>query len=221
MIRFLVLSILVVFAAFPAQAGILEFLFPTLRNNGPQPSETLQAPFADPQEIKKEDADKPKAAPETSIPLEFPHRSGNAISAWAVMAVSESLMFDEKTYSETLKDTEKYFSSNGRAAYMKSLAALNVPEVAQSSKYALRSFVIKDPLLLNEGKVDDRFRWLYDVPVSLTTMERGVKTYDDAKPTTRDVRIRVQLGRTDRADNPDGMWIETWEATPIKDGEEK
>jgi hypothetical protein len=201
-------------AAVPAQAGWLEFFFPTLRKKEYDPMQTLQAPFAvDP---KAETPDKPVdpnsvALPENNTPLDQPHRDNLEISGWLTTVLSETLTFDQTKYQELIKEDEKYFTADGNAQYVKFLQDNNVIKVLDSGRYDVRSFVQGSPLLLNEGAVNGSYRWLYEVNLMVSYMERGVKDYKKLEPVNQLIVLTVQVGRVAGQKTGSGILIERWD----------
>ncbi len=231
MVRFLFLVVGLFAVVSPAQAGWLQFFFPTLESTEPDPTETLTAPFA--MEPKKEgdagvadqgpeptvadylagrDASGKPLMPENAIALDQPHRSNADIVQWVMTAVSEALMFDKPDFNENLKSSEVFFSPSGRAQYLNSLAEMGITETLKGNQFDIRSFVSDRPILLNEGVAEGHYKWLYDAELMVTYLNRGVSEYANAVPTNKKMNVRVQLGRSQSAQNRDEVWIETWKA---------
>lgn len=232
-IVFLILMSVVLSVSFqtPAQAGLLEFLFPTLKTEEVDPAETLTAPFAMEPSAEGEEAagsaadqhtvrdllagqgaDGKPLMPENAIPLNQPHRSTSAIVQWVMTATSEAFMFDKPDFNENLAATKPLFGPSGRTQYIQSLSDLGITDTLKSNKYDIRSFADGQPVLLNEGVVDGRYRWLYDVELMVTYLNRGTSGYANAQPINKKVSVRAQIGRSKDAQNRDEIWIETWEA---------
>lgn len=214
---FTAMAIILVLAGFSlsARADIIDFLFPGLRDKGPDPAQTLQAPFAD---IRTPDGGQmgpepqgAKLLPENSIPLELPHRSTNEISDWLVTAASESMTFQSGDYSKDLAATAVYFDEGGRKQFEDFLAQNNILKVLETGKYHVRSFVKETPLLLNEGAVGGRYRWLFEVPLMLSYMDRANSDYKSkAQPVNQLVKLTVQIGRSDKPLGGPNVVIERW-----------
>jgi hypothetical protein len=210
----------------PAQAGWVEFFFPTLKKREYDPARTMQAPFAVDEKTLKEMADPnapigppPKfALPENNTPMDQPHRDNKEIAGWLTMVSSEIMTFDKGNYQKRMEDTEKYFTASGREQYVKFLTDNNIIKVLESGKYDVRSFVQEPPLLLNEGAVNGTFRWLYEVPIMLTYVERGTKSYKNVEPVNQQVILIVQIGRTTTDMQGVGVLIERIESRAPRKG---
>ncbi len=200
--------------AAPAQAGWLEFFFPTLKQKGADPMETLQAPFAlDPKAAPpKERPDPTKAElPVNQLPLDQPHRDNQEISSWLTSVTSAAMTFDGDDYQAKIKDNEKYFTLAGKEQYMVFLNGNNVIKVLDSKKFHVRSFVQDIPLLLNEGAVNGVYRWLYEVPMMVSYMERGVTDYKKLEPVNQQIVLTVQVGRVPSSGTDMAVLIERWD----------
>jgi hypothetical protein len=203
----------------PVKAGWLELFFPHIDTSGPDLSETLQAPFADlpPLEEGQEAAGKDDYLPENAVPVEKPHRQVAHISEYVSEIVSQSLLYEGADYRKDLLEVLSHFDAAGKQEYQTFLAENNILKVLQSGKYAVRSFVMDVPLLLNAGPVDGRYRWLFEVPVMVSYMEKGDADYrDGGKSTNQKIVIRLQVGRHLDAQNQTGILVEKWSGTVRK-----
>lgn len=211
MIKRVFLIFCFVFAAFsvqPAQAGWLEFFFPSLKDPGYDPYETLQAPFATPDENTGEEVKLKQ--PEDSIPLDKPHRADADIAAWVTTTTAEVMMFEGDDYHKDLEETKKYFDASGREQYEAFLNTTKMMKVLESGRYQIRAYVSDAPLLLNEGVVSGRYRWLYEVPIMVSYIPRGANDYKNLEPVNQNIVLRMQVGRTADAQTDLRLLIERW-----------
>ena len=197
----------------PAQAGLVDFFFPSLAKKEPDPSQTLQAPFADngsAQQQGPSDAEV-KRDPNNYIPLNLPHMADGAVSDWVVNAVSDILTFPSDDYTVDLARLRGYFDDTGYNEYGAFLEEKSLKKVLESKQFYVRSFVQDVPLLLNEGPVSEQYRWLYEVPVMVTYMDRSMKDYKKSQPVSQRVIITVQVGRVHGdTQNDSGLMVERW-----------
>jgi hypothetical protein len=199
-----------VIAPQPAHSkAILEFFFPMLKDEGPDPSKTLTAPFAEPNE--KNISMQGLGLPENSVPLDQPHKPSNQIGDWVTMAVSEAMTFGDSDYKTTLEKISNHFTPEGKAQFMAFLEENSLIRVLESQKFNVSGFVQEAPLLLNEGGVDGSYRWLYQVPVMISYIDRNSKGYKDKlEPVNQLMSLTIQVGRTtDRTPGHD-LAIERW-----------
>ncbi|HQX28351.1 MAG TPA: DotI/IcmL family type IV secretion protein, partial [Alphaproteobacteria bacterium] len=132
------------------------------------------------------------------------------IGAWLTNSLSEAMTFDKGNHKEMLKADEKYFNETGKVEYLKFLADHNIMKVIESEKFDVRSFVQGQPLLLNEGAVNGVYRWLYEVPMMVSYMERGAKSYKDLEPVNQQLVLTVQVGRVSGVMDGTAILIERW-----------
>lgn len=127
-----------------------------------------------------------------------------------MMAISEALTFDNPDLKKSLAQTTSYFDKDGHNLYIKFLQEQSIFKVLKSDRYFMRSIIQEQPLLINQGPVEGRYRWLFEVPVMLSFMDRGVQDYKNAKPINQNMILTIQIGRTDFAPNEHKVIIERW-----------
>ncbi len=202
--------------ASPARAGLLEFLFPSLRKEEYNPYKTLQAPFADNLDKGPQKADPNAGLPENIIPLKYPHRTTKEVGTIITTAVSEALTFEHQDYAQDLKKSAKYFNAEGAQQFQDFLQANKILDVLQNGQHYIRSFAVEDPLLLNQGAIADRYRWLYEVHVMVSYMDRGTKSYKTAPlPVNQNYIFTIQVGRIPAEVNGQTVLIERWSGKPL------
>jgi hypothetical protein len=116
---------LVLVAPQPAHAGWLDFFFPSVKKNEPDPSVTLRAPFADPDAVIDPTVNK-SGLGENSTPLNIRHRSSAIISKWVETAVSDMLVYDAKSYEAQYKKKSSTFDGQGLKEYVQFLNDQNI-----------------------------------------------------------------------------------------------
>lgn len=209
----------------PAQANWIEFFFPMLKDTSDDPSNTLRAPFAE--KLEGEEVETGEGADGTAkvnaqsqstltVPLHLSHRSDREIAQWVTTAVSEAITFEDADYKAEMDEHKKIFDDKGWEQLQIFLADTNMIKVIESDRYQMRSYVRGIPILLNEGAVSKRYRWLYEVTANISYLERNVSDYKDVEPQNRTVKVIVQIGRTKDADNEQGLLIERWDGKVVK-----
>ena len=208
--------------ASPARADtFLNYFFPSIfgpPTPGPKPEETLVAPFAKPpaEGVKRltleERIAKSRSSPENTLPVDQPHRSSKYISEWAAMSVADALSFDNTGYQDHLKKMDALFVPNGKQEFANNMVSSDLLSQLQAQQQRMQAFVKTTPTLLNEGNFGGVYRWLFDVPVTVSMIPSGMRTYSGKvkiEPVTRDLVIRIQVGRAQGAFT-DGVAIERW-----------
>lgn len=199
-------------AFFPvsAYAGVLEFFFPSLRKEEYDPAKTMVAPFAVGQGV--EEKERLKELPVNSVPLSQPHLVVSEIAEWVMGVSAEAMNFETNDFTAELAGHVGPFNQAGTAQYQVFIRDMNILKIIESERYSVRSHVENTPLLLNEGLIKGRYRWLFSVPVIMTYMDRNVNGYKGKEvPITQRAMVNVQIGRIDASDDkPDGLQIEQW-----------
>lgn len=200
-------------AASPAQAaGILEFFIPALREAEEDPRVTLKAPFYD-GDTENEAVE--KAVNFSAVPLDQPHVLDKEISEWLMQSVSEIMTFEQDDYQKDIAETEGYFNESGEQLFTAFLQQQNIQNVLESRRYFVRAFVQSTPKLLNEGAIDGVYRWLYEVPVMVTFMPRGMRDYKKQDAINQNMVFTIQVVRDLQKDGL-GIAIERWDGKRVK-----
>ena len=162
------------------------------------------------QEQKQKDIKKGHL-PENNLPLEQPHRDKASIAKWLMDAVSEIMTFTSPDPQTDLAHHLAYFSPAGQQEFQAFLVDTAIQPVLDDRRYVMRGFVQTTPRFLNEGVIDGRYRWLYEVPVMVSSLERSQGDYKNGgEAVNRKMIIRLQVGRSDSAENDAGILIEHW-----------
>lgn len=184
-------------------------------DNSPDPAQTLEAPFAY-KGSEKPDAigiEQPKKS--AIVPLQHAHTNEAAIGKWLIEAVSES-MSHQIGGADVYEKNKGYFAPSGLAQFKQFMKDNNIQKVIDSKRFNIRSFVKESPLLLNSGSAENRFRWLYEVPLMVSYMDAEKFNYKEDEPVNQHIALTVQVGRVEQAGNPLGILIETWSGTSQK-----
>ena len=213
---------------------LLPKMFPSIfkdkSDEGPDPSETLQAPFINPDEKNLGD-DNALGIPyqgyhEDDKLLSKPHRSGEQVEKWLTNSLSEILTFNHTNYNERRKVYFGYMSREGFIEYETFLKNANLLGALKAKNMTLQTYVdsssekVSKGLIIHEGPVAGRYRWMFRVPVVMNFLPIDTVNYDDDKTIdSKKFYIIMQVGRvkgTNPEDDGDGLQIETWEVKPRK-----
>lgn len=190
-----------------------EFFFPVERNL-PDPSKTLQAPFADPNAVVDDEKTlSTSGLPDNSTPLDQAHRTDAAISKWIEGAVAEMLAYKSVSFKDDYKVKAKSFDHAGLREYIKFLEDQKIWSALATGRYDMNAFVVDTPILLNEGSVAGRYRWLFQTRVMITYTGAGQKSYKDVSGggvSTMEMQVNVQVGRAEGVNNEHGLLFEAW-----------
>lgn len=181
-------------------------------DDDPDPTGTLVAPFAD-------TTAKPAGPGErnimrlstTTAPLDQPHRSSGDLGDWLSQAMSETLSFNASNYTDNMKLLAKGMSPEALTQYNQWVTSSGILAKLQSDNSQLNGSVEEKPFLVNEGPVEGRYRWLFEVPVLISFLPKGT-TALDKQPSSSDRKLimTIQIGRVAESQLPDHVMIESW-----------
>lgn len=174
---------------------------------GPQPEETLVAPFGASGATPAAAAD---AGAETG--LDKPHMETTKVAEWYATLLSEMMTVDPADYDEKRRALFPVLDGAALQDYDSFLADNNIMAVMQEQDMIMSGFVEDQPSLLRNGNFDGIYRWVYRAPVTVTLMRRGVDNYEDydVEEEGRNLQLSVQaqIGRIELDENNDGLIIE-------------
>ena len=209
---------------------ISQYLPATQEETGPKPEDTLQAPFADEglarykhetrkaiqagKDVEDKTLDqlfKPTDGAGIDNNLKLPHRSKEEVSEWLIKAISEVLSVNPAKYDEhkeLLKTGMDLYAMNDFETFMQKS---NILAVLKQNKLKLHSYVEEAPILLNAGAVDGRYRWKFEMPVTLSFLPHDVddyRTLANSRIPNQYINLKVQVGRASSV-GTEGIVIET------------
>lgn len=206
-------------AAPPAHAGksffdVVTDLFDGDQPEEPDPSVTLQAPFAyDPNRTIEKDA----PLPVNAVPLNQPHRTAKEIGQWLMITTSDLLTFKAGDAEAEIKAESGYFAQTGEAQYREFLQANSMLQVINSGRFHMQAIVSDNPVLLNEASQGGIYRWLYEVPVIVSYIRVSGFSYKQETPVSQKLNLTLQIRRIESDDSSfggeHGVVIEIWKGS--------
>lgn len=141
--------------------------------------------------------------------LERPHLTEKELKNWLSMAVSEALTFGRQDFGLVRENTLPYFTTAGRSALDSYLKDSGILASMSNNQYKLGIFIESPPLLLTSQEMEGVYRWLFQMPITLTfTPENQTGFGTDSKMVNQPISFRVQIRRTPKSENSDGIQIE-------------
>lgn len=196
--------------AFIAFLGVFVYAYITELMIKP-PADNL-APFS---EIVAEENGQALLSETRSLPLEKPHLTDKELKVWASRAVSEALTMTKATYVITGRDVRPYFTAAGIKQYQNYLQSSGIAQSVQSNQFDVSVFVEQPPFLLNGSAIKGVYRWLYQVPITMSFLPAGQGGYNvGAQATNRKLDVTIQLRRIRLGDDPNAVQIESWSVKP-------
>ena len=189
---------------------------------GPDPAKTLRAPFADSSKVPKNSGEAigiPHRYSEYDdmSDLSKPHRNHTQIGEWLTRALAEVTTIDPdptllKVHFTRLETGMNDFAIDAFKKFLKDNAILST---LQERKMTLNSVINSQPLLLNEGIVEGRYRWLYQVPMTITFVPKGAGSQKNPDVIHQNMVLVIQVGRV--TGGVQGKAIETWQVKSIEE----
>jgi hypothetical protein len=205
--------------------GFLDRIYNKLFNKddgAPKPEDTLIAPFAEQDRYKGTVIYDNKYVPleraETSLNL--PHRTSQDISLWLSRALSEVFSVDPESYDDHLVHLSSGMDAAGLEDFKKFMVEKKYLDVLRDNKLILKGLIEGEPVAISQGELSGRYRWLYEVNITLSMMGKLHSSYEDIpdKLIEQNVRVvvRTQLGRVAEG-GIDGIVIESLNIRAISD----
>ena len=182
------------------------------KQDDPDPTATLVAPFADSTATPVQPGQRNIMRLSTNTaPLDQPHRSAADLGEWLSQAMSETLSFNSDSYQDNLKLLTKGMNPEALAQYNAWATSSGILAVLQKNQMQLNGSVEEKPFLVNEGPVEGRYRWLFEIPVLISFIPRGA-TALEKQPSSDDRKLlmTIQIGRVAESQLPDHVMIESW-----------
>ena len=181
---------------------------------GPKPEDTLVAPFADPHEQEEKKVDDLYADPGAeAMDLSQPNRGRADLAQWLTHTLADIFETDPVQFDKHVAQIATDMAPGAVAQYRTFMQSSNILRTLSDNHLALHGFVEEEPILLNAMALQGRYHWLYEVPMTLTFLPNGAKSYDQTgtSPVNQHVIVRLQLGRMPPGQGVDELEIESFD----------
>jgi hypothetical protein len=175
-----------------------------------------EEPPADVREQFKHSLGKP--APLTSakvgeVDLSLRHMSAPEIASLLDVMIAEVLSFTPSNYDRNTALVQNYFTPGGYAQYKQYLTTAKLGETIKTRQLQSGVFNERPPLEINAQVQNGVFKWLYEVPVTMSFISAHAETYRGGatKPQNQRFTLRLQLTRVKDDKNPNKIAIEIWQ----------
>ena len=199
--------------AFPDYLGKwFPSVFKQKNQEGPLPEETLEAPFAGQgNAVKRGDlSDLYQDTASSDEDLSLQHRHEEQIGEWLSEVATSSLTFSMSDAPGHFDDLSRFMSAQGLEEFKAFVTKANITSAMQSRNLSLHSYAENKPLLKSSGALNGRFRWLFQVPVTITFLPEGTVGYENREPEINEsIMITAQVGRARVGEN-NILLVETW-----------
>jgi len=147
-----------------------------------------------------------------TLPLNSPHRTDRELKAWINTAVSEAMFIDSSNLTKVRDKAQKYFTAAGWKQYEDYLNSSGILKSLDQNSYRMSIFIEEQPLLMNSLEIEGVYRWLYQLPLTISFIPRNAINLLDSQQdiVNRKMTLRVQVRRVRLPNDPDAMQIESW-----------
>lgn len=142
--------------------------------------------------------------------------SSRELSSHLSEIVAESLSFDKGNFVYNSGAMEKYFTPEGYAQYKEFLTKSDFQGMLNSGDLQSGVILEQSPLELTSGVYGGVYKWVFEVPVTLSFIPQDMESYRAAAkaPQNRRFMLRVQFARVKDANDPEAVRIEIWQVLP-------
>ncbi|MBU6235944.1 MAG: DotI/IcmL family type IV secretion protein [Alphaproteobacteria bacterium] len=145
-------------------------------------------------------------AGDSQLALDQPHRSHAELEDWVSDTVASALTYSSGKTQQKIAELRPLFTEAGFKAYMDFLTSLGFAQDIQAQTLNLSAIVNNAPVLIGQGASSGRYAWAYEMPVVMSTGE----PVEGAPQVTKNVTIRLQIGRSAKGVEPHGLLVENW-----------
>lgn len=149
-------------------------------------------------------------------PLAAQHMTSNELALSLSDIVAESMSFTKSTFVYNSLQAEKYFTPAGYAQYKEFLSKSGFEGALASGELQSAAYVEQEALEITRGVFGGVFKWMFEVPVTISFIPVNADTYRDGaiKPENRRILLRVQFTRVKDVNDPQAVKIEVWQVLP-------
>lgn len=150
-----------------------------------------------------------------ALPLEKPHRTNNELQTWSSMVASEALSINKQEFGKVMNDIRPYFTQSGFRQYQEYLQSTGILQSINDNNYQMNVFVEEQPLLMNGSSMQGVYRWLYQLPITISFIPEGMAgaLVNTDRIVNRKINLRIQIRRIKTNTDPNALAIESWSAT--------
>jgi len=136
--------------------------------------------------------------------LHLPNMGRMAISDWAAMAASQIMTFGFNDIDERFKLSRRDFTTDGWETFRKAVVQTKLIDQMVATQQIVTSVPSSPPVLKQEGLIDGKDGWVFDVPLLVTFRAGGVKM-------ARAKMVHMVIEKMPTRENPNGVGISRWD----------
>jgi len=139
------------------------------------------------------------------VPLEIANMQPSALLSWAAQSATEIMTFGFHDYQRRLQSSSRLFTRHGWETFASALQKSRTIESVDALQQVVSAKPRSAPILRQEGVVGGRYRWVIDLPLTVTYQSGSTSRTDN-------LMVRMVIDRVSSLENPNGVGIEQWVA---------
>jgi intracellular multiplication protein IcmL len=145
------------------------------------------------------------------VPLEKPNMTTASLLTWATQASMEVMTFGFHDYQRRLQYSSRHFTRHGWETFASALQKSRTIESVEASQQVVSAEPRSAPVLIQELVAGGKYRWIIDLPL-MVKYQSGTSSRVD------NLVVRMVIDRVPSLENPNGVGIEQWIASPMTNG---
>lgn len=152
----------------------------------------------------------------TSVDLKIRNHSSREIADMLGNIIAECLTFDKGNFVYNSGVMRDYFTPEGYTQYQAFLNKTSFQTTLTQNNLQSGVILETQPLELASGVYGGAYKWVFEVPVTLSFIPQNADSYRDEviTPQNRRFILRIQLARVPDPINPEAVRIEIWQVLP-------
>jgi hypothetical protein len=135
--------------------------------------------------------------------------SADELSVLISALMGEALTFPSGDMAQVIDSVGIYFTPEGLRQYQDFLSSSGLRSTISTGQYTSASFVEREPLEVTRGAFNGRFKWVFDVPTTIS-----FSNPDGSIAENRKITFRLQFTRVPDPEDPEAVRVEIWQALP-------
>jgi intracellular multiplication protein IcmL len=140
------------------------------------------------------------------VALDHANMGTAALMSWVAQAATEVMTFGFHDYQRRLQHSARHFTRHGWESFAAALQKSRIIESVEASQQVVSAQPRSAPILVQEGVFNGKYRWVVDLPLTVTYQAGTAARIDN-------LTVRLVVDRVASLENPNGVGIEQWIAT--------
>lgn len=135
--------------------------------------------------------------------------SADEMSVLISALVGETLSFPSSNMASVTDRARAYFTPDGFRQYQSFLSSSGLQSTISAGRFKAAAFVETSPLEVTRGAYGGRFKWVFDVPATIS-----FSNPDGSIAENRKLTLRLQFSRVPDPQDPEAVKVEIWQVLP-------